>query len=376
MSKRVFNNSPLGANRKKPDYILLGAIIALVGFGLVMLSSASAVISEQKFQTPYYYFKHQLLYGVLIGAVLFALIQLFDYRFFKKIALSVFLFSIGLLILVFIPPFGSYYKGASRWLNLGFVSIQPSEVLKLTIILYLAAWFEKKGDLVKDFRKGVLPFIGVVGLVSILFIMQPDIGTLGMILLITVVLLFVAGVRWKHLLGMFCAGIAGLFFLIKSASYRADRLLVFLHPELDPHGIGYQINQALLAIGSGGILGLGLGRSRQKFNYLPEPAGDSIFAVIAEELGLLGVLFLIGLLVVIAVRGYRIAKRADDKFIKLTAIGITSWFVFQAIINIAAISSLIPLTGIPLPFVSYGSSSMVMTLVGAGILFNFSRYTI
>lgn len=372
MNKRALGDNAI---KKKPDYILLGGIIALVGFGLMMLSSASAVISEQKFQTPYHYFNHQLIYGVLVGGILFVLMQVFDYRFFKKIALAAFLGSIGLLVLLFIPPFGSYYKGASRWLNLGFISVQPSEILKLTVVLYLAAWFDKKGELVRDFKRGVLPFAGVVGLISVLFIFQPDIGTLGMVLLLTLILFFVAGIRWKHLFCLVGTGFAGLFFLIKSAPYRADRLLVFLHPELDPYGIGYQINQALLAIGSGGIMGLGLGHSRQKFNYLPEPAGDSIFAIIAEELGLIGVLFLIGLFVLIAVRGYRIAKRTDNMFIKLTAVGITSWIVFQAMINIAAISSLMPLTGIPLPFVSYGSSSMVMTLLAAGILYNFSQYT-
>ena len=198
-------------------------------------------------------------------------------------------------------------------------------------------------------------------------------GTLGVIVVISMAIYFLSGAKLQHLLGMFGLGIAAFFALVKFESYRMDRLLVFLHPELDPRGVGYQINQALLAIGSGGLFGLGLGHSRQKFNYLPEPVGDSIFAVICEEIGLIGAMVLVSLFIIFAMRGLKIAKYAPDTFGKLVAVGITSWIIFQALINITAITGLIPLTGITLPFISYGGTSLVFSLVAVGILLNISK---
>lgn len=286
-----------------------------------------------------------------------------------------FALSMALLILVFIPGIGSKIYGANRWLQIGAFSFQPAEMLKLSLIIYLAAWLESRGERIKDFFEGLVPFLTIIALISFLLVKQPDIGTLGAVVMIAISMFFVSGSKISHMFLMASGGLAALYIVIKTESYRMNRLLVFLHPELDPRGIGYQINQALLAIGSGGILGVGLGKSMQKFNYLPEPVGDSIFAIIGEELGMIGCLILIVLFVIVAVRGLRIAKNAPDVFAKLMAVGITAWIFFQAFINIAAITGLIPLTGIPLPFISYGGTSIIFLMAGIGILLNVSKHT-
>ncbi|MCX6762355.1 MAG: putative peptidoglycan glycosyltransferase FtsW [Candidatus Moranbacteria bacterium] len=325
-------------NKNKPDQILLTTIFALVLFGLVALSSAGIAISQSRFGDPYYFFKHQLLFGVLPGLILMYIVQKIDYHFWKKFAFLFFVINLVFLILVFIPGFGLNFQGASRWIFEGFV-----------------------------------PFLAILGVVGFLIIKQPDMGTLGVTVLIAMAMYFMSGARIQHLSMMLGLGALSFLALVKFESYRMSRLLVFLHPELDPRGIGYQINQALLAIGSGGIFGLGLGHSRQKFNYLPEPVGDSIFAIISEEIGLIGAMALVILFVVFAMRGLKIAKNAPDTFGKLIAIGITSWIIFQALVNIAAISGLIPLTGVTLPFISYGGTSIVFLMIGVGILLNISR---
>jgi cell division protein FtsW len=354
---------------------LLFVIFALLTFGLAMIASAGIAYSHSRFGDSYYFFKHQLLYGVLPGLIVLYIVQKIDYNFWKKIAFPLFILSIFFLILVFVPGIGSRIYGASRWLQLGPFSFQPSEMLKLSIIIYLAAWLESRSEKVKDFYEGLLPFLAVVGVVSFLLEKQPDMGTLGVIIFISMAIFFVSGAKLSHLFAIFISGFVALGLLIKFESYRMDRFLVFLHPELDPRGIGYQINQALLAIGSGGIFGVGLGHSMQKFNYLPEPVGDSIFAIIGEELGLIGIFVLVGLFVSVAIIGLRIAKNAPDRFSQLAAVGITSWIIFQAFVNISAISGIIPLTGIPLPFISYGGTSLVFLMAGIGVLLNISKQT-
>jgi len=360
-------------NNNKPDQILITTIFALLVFGLVMISSAGVAISQSRFGDSYYFFKHQLFFGVLPGLLLMYIAQKIDYHFWKKFAFPLFVLNLFFLILVFIPGLGLNFQGASRWIRLGPFSFQPSEMLKLTMILYLAAWLEAKREKGRDLFEGFFPFLAIIGTVGFLIIKQPDMGTLGSIVLISMAVYFMSGARWQHLGAML--GLGGLAFLalVKFESYRMSRLLVFLHPELDPRGIGYQINQALLAIGSGGIFGLGLGHSRQKFNYLPEPVGDSIFAIIAEEIGLIGAAVLVILFVIFAMRGLKIAKRAPDTFGRLVAVGVTSWVIFQALMNIAAISGLVPLTGVTLPFISYGGTSLVFLMVGVGILLNISK---
>jgi cell division protein FtsW len=358
----------------QPDYILMIVAFALVIFGLVMIASAGIVMSQDNFGVSYYYFRHQLFYGVFTGLLFWIIFQKVDYHILKKLALPGFILTIILLLLVFIPGISYGYGGAERWIKIGF-SIQPSEICKLTFIIYLALWLEKRGRTLTNFQTGLLPFVCLVGLVGILLILQPDVSTLGVICLTALEIYFLAGAKLSHIALLILAGMGGLAVLVKTEEYRMKRITAFLHPEIDPQGISYQIYQALMAIGSGGILGLGLGHSRQKYNYLPEPISDSIFAVLSEELGLIGALVLISLFAVFALRGFRIAKNAPDIFGKLIAGGITFWIISQAFMNIMAISGLIPLTGIPLPFISYGGSALVVSFIGVGILLNISKYT-
>lgn len=360
---------------KKPDRILLSAIIALLVFGLMMIASAGVVLSKVKFGDDYFFFKHQLFWGIIPGLILLFIVQKIDYQKWRKFAMPFFFFALITLVLVFIPGIGSQLQGASRWIMLGPISFQPTEMMKLAIIFYLALWIESRGEKVKNFSEGLVPFIFIIGIVSFLIIKQPDMGTLGLILLVAMTMFFIGGVPIKYLLGLLFSGAFLSFILVKLEPYRMNRILTFMNPEFDPKGIGYQINQALIAVSTGGIFGLGIGHSRQKFNYLPEPVGDSIFAIIAEELGMLGAGILILIFIVIALRGYKIAKNAPDKFGKLLAVGITSWIVFQALINMMSIVGTIPMTGIPLPFVSYGSTSLIFSLIGAGVLLNISRYS-
>jgi cell division protein FtsW len=361
--------------KKQKDKILFFTTLFLVVFGLVMVASAGIFYSKTRFDDPYFFFKRQLFFGAIPGFLALLFFSKLNYHFWKKISVLLFIISIICLILVFIPSLGVKAYGANRWLQLGPISFQPSEMLKLSLVIYLAAWLSGKNEKVKDFLEGLVPFLIVLGIIGFLLIKQPDIGTLGSVVIIAVIMFFASGARIKHLLLLGTGGLGVLYLLIKLESYRASRLLVFLHPELDPKGVGYQINQALLAIGSGGIFGLGLGKSLQKFNYLPEPVGDSIFAIIGEELGFLGAMILIILFVIFTSRGFKIAKRAPDTFGYLMAVGIMSWIVFQSLINIAAISGMIPLTGIPLPFISYGGTSMIFLLSAVGILLNISKYS-
>ena len=361
-------------HQKSCDKILLIAVLLLSIFGLIMISSASVVVSYNNFGYNHYYLSHQFFYGFIPGMILLFLFQKIDYHIFKKYALIFLILTIIFLFLVFIPAFGYDLKGANRWINIGDFSFQPSEIAKLTFILYLAAWLEKKGRNVRNFSETLVPFVILIIAISIPLIMQPDIGTLSVIILTAVIIYFAAGAKLSHIFLLGLGGMAALFVLIKIAPYRINRLMVFMYPELDPQGIGYQINQALLALGSGGILGLGFGHSRQKFNYLPEPIGDSIFAITGEEMGFVGLFVLMALFLIVALRGFKIASRAPDDFGRFIAVGITSWIIFQALTNMAAITSLIPLTGIPMPFVSYGGSALIISLAGVGILLNISKY--
>lgn len=341
-----------------------------------MISSAGIIYAQTRFGDGYYFFKRQLIFGIFPGMIALYLFQKIDYQFWKKIALPFFFLSVIFLLLVFIPGIGSKVYGASRWISLGPFSFQPSEMTKLSIILYLAAWLESKGgEKIRDLYEGVLPFLGILGLVGLLIIKQPDTGTLGVIVLTSFSIFFLSGARFSHLFSMGTFGLFALWILIKLEPYRFDRILAFKNPSLDPQGIGYQITQALLAVGTGGIFGVGLGNSRQKFNYLPEPVGDSIFAIIGEELGLMGGTVLVVLFVMLAMRGLKIAKEAPDSFGRLVAAGITMWIIFQSFINIGANIALIPLTGIPLPFISYGGTSMVFLMSAIGILLNISKQT-
>lgn len=357
------------------DYTLIFVVLILVVFGLVVLSSASAVMSNEIFNQSNYFLKHQIFYGLSFGIVGFFLCQKIHYRFWQKAAFPLIIFCLALLVLVFVPGIGYGSGEARRWIQFGFLSLQPFEFVKLSFILYLSALLSRKGDSQKVIKESLIPFFVVTSIISLMLILQPNMSALIITFLISGLLYFLVGLKISHLLAMGVLALIGIFALIKTAPYRMNRLNIFLHPEIDPQGIGYQINQALLAIGSGGLFGLGLGHSIQKWKYLPEVIGDSIFAIVAEELGLIGAGILVFLFVAFAWRGFKIAKNAPNKFSFLVAAGITGWLFFQAFINIAAISGIIPLTGLPLPFISYGGSSLVAALLGVGILVNISKYT-
>jgi len=362
---------------RKPDYVFLGLIVAVVIFGLVMLSSASSAVAYEKFGDNYWYLKHQIIFGLLPGLAAFFLAARVDYRKWKKYALPFLIASVVLLLLVFIPGLGAGYGRAKSWINILGMSFQPAELVKLTFLIYLAAWLStKRGEReMRDTSSSFIPFVAAFGIVAILMAIQPDIGTLSVIAVISLVVYFAAGAPLLHLGWITGAGAVLFFLLIKIAPYRAARLMTFLHPELDPQGVGYHINQALLAIGSGGFFGLGLGLSRQKFQYLPEVAGDSIFAVIAEELGFVFAALFIIAFIFLVIRGLKIAKGAPDSFGRLLATGITCWFAFQAFINVGAMVGILPMTGIPLPFVSYGGTAMTVSLAAVGVMANISKYS-
>lgn len=360
----------------RPDYVYLGIVAVLIVFGLVMLSSAGAVLGYQRFGDSNYFLKKQML-GVLIGVVAFFITFKLDYRRYRQWAVPMMLATIIALVLVFIPGIGPKLLGAHRWINIGPMLIQPSELAKLVFLFYLAAWFERRDHALGNVRQGMLPFLITMGIVAGLVMLQPDLGTTLVIVLMSVTVYFVAGGSLKHLAALGGFGAILLLAVIKLAPYRAQRLTVFINPDIDPTGLGisYHIRQAWLAIGSGGLFGLGLGRSQQKFNYLPEPAGDSIFAVTAEELGFFFVVLFIMAWLTLTLRGFRIARNAPDQFGKLIATGITVWLGFQTFINIGALSGLLPLTGIPLPFMSHGSSAMVVSMAAIGVMMNISRQT-
>lgn len=297
-----------------------------------------------------------------------------DYSFWRKIAPVAIVGGLILLTLVFVPGIGMAHGGAKRWI-IWPIFFSPTEVYKLALIIYLAAWFEKRQGQVKSFLYSTVPFLAILGLTAVLIMLQPDTGTFMITAAIAASMYLVAGASILHIMIMGGLGLTGLAVLISSASYRMDRFMIFLNPTSDAGGAGYQINQALLAIGTGGLLGLGFGQSRQKFNYLPEAPSDSIFAVTAEELGFVRSAIIIVLFMVVAVQGYKVAQKAPDAFSRLLATGIVSWIVLQAIVNIFALMSLIPLTGVPLPFLSMGSSSTLVLMLASGILLNISKHT-
>ena len=347
--------------------------------------STSAPISENRFGNPYHFFRHQLLLGLIPGIVLGFLAFITPLSFLKRWAPVFFLINLVLTAMVFLPYIGIESGGSRRWLNFGLFSFQPSEFLKITFVFYLAAWLSNKNNippLKKGFkRKNIVqsppgPFLGffiLTSLVALPLIFQPDISTLLIILSTSVVVYFLSGAPIWQMVLMMSIGLISLFPLMKIAPYRMARILVFLKPNTDVLGIGYHLNQALISLGSGGIFGLGMGMSRQKFGFLPQTMSDSIFAVFSEETGFIGGCILILLFLFFLWRGFSIALRSQDKFCQLTSFGITFWITFQAFFNIGSISGILPLAGISLPFISYGGSGLISALIGVGTLLNISR---
>jgi cell division protein FtsW len=351
--------------------IILGLLLV---FGLLILFSASFMTGAKKFNDPSYYLREQFFKGILIGILGFLIFLRIPLEFLKKYSFLFLIFSIGLLILVFFPKFGFTHSGSTRWLSLGPITFQPSEILKLSFIIYLASWFASRQKELRGFSNGFLPFLIITGMVGFLLLMQPNMGTFIIIAISAATVYFVAGGKLSHLLIMILIGVLVLAGFVFLKPYAAERFAVFLNPQKDTSGTAYQINQALAAVGIGGLTGIGIGQNLVS-PYLPETIGDSIFAVLGEKLGLFGVSFSIILYLLLAVFGYKIAMKSPDYFSKLLVVGITSWIVAQSFINMAAISGLVPLTGVPLPFMSYGSSGLVVGLAGVGLIANISRHT-
>jgi len=375
-------------NPKKPDLVLTIIIAALISVGVLILASVSSSYSQEKFGSPYSVINHQLIFGLFPGLILGFIAYFFSLEKLKKWALPLLILNIVLLTLVFLPIIGISLGGANRWINLGFITLQPSEFLKITFILYLAAWISKAGNnsikrnekierkLKKDkypFLEFFLPFVGILIMIGALLMLQRDMTTLCIITAIALTMYFIASTPiWQTVSLIALLGTA-IGLLVKFEPYRMNRISVFLNPALDPMGFGYQIKQALIAVGSGGIIGVGLGMSGQKLGFLPQSIGDSIFAIFAEEGGLIGGIILIALFAMFVWKGFALAKRSSDKFLKLIAFGITFWIGIQAFINIGSIISFLPLSGVPLPFVSAGGSALINEIFAMGILLNISR---
>ncbi|MBL7141897.1 cell division protein FtsW [Patescibacteria group bacterium] len=363
------------AELHQPDQTLLISFVILVVLGLLVLSSASYFIACQKFNDCYFYLKHQLLFGLLPGAIFFLFFSVFNYQNLKKLALPLLILTIFLLGIVFIPGVSFARGEAQRWVKIFGIVVQPSEIAKLTFIIYLSAWLAKNQESIKSFKQVFFPFVLLLIIICFLIISQPDLGTLIVIVSSALVIYFIAGAPLPQVSFL----IIGLFSLlvvsIKVAPYRLARIMAFLHPEIDPQGIGYHINQAILAISSGRILGRGLGYSSQKIYHLPEVVSDSIFAVMAEELGFILMAGVVILYIYLTYRIFRLAGSTNQVFGKLLAAGIGFWFIFQSIVNMGAMLGILPLTGIPLPLIGYGGSNFCVFLAAFGILVNISRQT-
>ncbi len=361
--------------RTKPfDKIFLISVIILVLVGFFIFASASmGLLARESGATFERVLLKQLLIGVVLGSIVLYAFSRIPYRFFRKYALYIFIFSLVVTAMVFIPKLGFTHGGATRWLHLGPLTFQPAELLKFGFVVFFAAWISGVKDKVTNIKQGIIPFAVILGLCGALLIKQPDVGTLMVIGAAGVAMLVASGVPWKHIGGLFLIGLVTIALLIMVKPYLKDRLMTFLDPNRDPTGASYQIQQSLIAVGSGGLVGKGFGQSVQKFNFLPEPIGDSIFAVYAEEWGLLGSIVLLLFFLFFAIRGIHIAAASPDLFGGLLALGIVILIVVQSFINIASTLGIFPITGMPLLFVSHGGSALLFTMAEVGILLNISR---
>ncbi len=360
--------------RHAPDYVILLTVLTLAGIGVVMVFSASSVMAGLRYQNPFYYLERQAVW-MLFGTVAMLVTMNVDYHKWKPFARSAFFANLLLLVLVLIPHVGLARGGARRWIGFGVMNFQPSELMKIAFVLFLAAVLSRDNNRLKDFWRGLMPQLVLLVVVFGLIMLEPDMGTALALAGTVVVLLFAAGARLGHLAGLGAAAIPGLLGLIWIAPYRLRRFMSFLNPEADPQGTGYHIIQALYAFGSGGLFGVGLGAGKLKFGYLPENHTDSIFAMIGEELGFVGAVVVIVLFFLFAWRGLQVATRSPDAFGAFLAVGLTATVAVQAFLNIAVITASIPFTGIPLPFVSYGGTNLLITMAGVGILLNVSRHS-
>ncbi|KKS45029.1 cell division protein FtsW [Candidatus Nomurabacteria bacterium RIFCSPLOWO2_02_FULL_42_17] len=361
-------------NNTKVDRFFLGTVIVLLSVGVLMFISASLGVLSKDLGKFYSILFNQLGLGLTLGLILMWVCSRLDYKIWRKYAFYIFAGSLVLTALVFIPGLGLKHGGSVRWLDLGRISFQPVEVLKIGFIIFAAGWLAHARERVRDLHRGLIPVVIMIGLTAVLLFNQPDLKSFSLITITGGSLLFISGLPWKQVLAVIMLGLIAFGVLVYFKPYARERVTTFLNPANDPQDSSWQINQSLIAIGSGSVFGRGLGQGIQKFTYLPEPQGDSIFAVIAEELGFVGSITIILLYVVFVLRGLRIASRAPDQFGRLLSSGIVIMITVQAFLNIAALAGLVPLTGVPLPFMSHGGTSLLFSLAAVGIVLNVSRY--
>ena len=356
------------------DLMILIPAILLIGIGLVVVYSASSHLAAHRFGDSYFYLKKQALFA-LLGVVLMIVVKNVSSKLYAKIVYPLLIISCFLLILLFVPGLGHKVGGACRWLKWGGGSFQPSELAKFTLAVYMAYSMSKKGTHIESFSKGLLPHLVVAGVFLSLLVLQPDLGTAVIIGCWVIVLLFVGGVKLLHLFSISIISAPIFIWLMWQADYRIKRWWAFINPWDDPQGIGFQIIHSFLAFGSGGLLGAGLGNSKQKLFYLPEPHTDFVLSIAAEELGFLGVASIIGLFALLVIQGIRVSLSARDLYSSYLALGLTCWIALQVVVNMGVVMGLLPTKGLTLPLISYGGSSLVLTLVSLGVLLNISSRT-
>ncbi|HLB05884.1 MAG TPA: putative lipid II flippase FtsW [Thermodesulfobacteriota bacterium] len=359
--------------QKRFDTIIFLSVMALLSIGVVMVYSSSSIVALKRYDDGYYFLKRQLLFAS-IGVFLMLAVSKIDYRVYQRFAYPLLGITLLSLVLVLIPHVGADIAGTRRWFRIGGFTFQPSEFMKLVMVIYMAHSLSKKGDRVKAFSVGIVPHMMVLGFTLLLMLMQPDFGTSMAIAAVVFIMLFTAGARLTHLISLILLSLPAIYLLVFRVAYRRRRMMAFLNPWDDPQNVGFQIIQSFLAFGSGGSFGVGLGDGRQKMFYLPESFTDFIFSTIAEEIGLVGVLIIIALFVTFIIRGLKMSLRMSDPFGRYLALGLTSVVGLQAFINMAVVMGLLPTKGLPLPFISYGGSSIVTTLIGVGILLNISSH--
>ncbi len=361
--------------KKKFDIPLFIAVLILIGFGLIMIYSSSSIWAEYKFQDSFHYVKQQALF-VVLGLFLLFLFLKMDYQILYNRSNLILGICILLLLLVLIPGIGSVRNGSRSWFGIGSFGVQPSEFAKLGLLLFASKYLSISKHSLKSYKKGIFPILFIALFLFGLIMLQPDLGT-GIVLLMSIIaLLFIAGMEMKFFYIAGILGILGVVILILIAPYRMDRITSFLDPWKDPLGTGFQMIQSLYAIGPGGLLGMGFLKSRQKHFYLPEPQTDFIFSIISEEFGVLGVIFVCALFAFVLYRGIKIALHANNLFSKYLAFGFVFQMIFQALLNLMVVVGLIPVTGVTLPFLSYGGSSLLISMISVGILLNISKYQI
>lgn len=355
------------------DFDLLILLVLISLFGLMMVYSSSFTFSILEYGDSTHFFKKQLTW-VLLGFVLFIIASFFPYKLYGKYVAYMVFITIILLILVLIPGIGIERNFATRWLKIGPLLFQPSEIAKLVMIVYFAKVYTNKRDKIHSFRQGLMPPLIMLAIVFILITQQPDLGTALSLIVACGAILLISGARWYHLTGLLTIAVSGILILAFTVDYRMDRIISFTNPFADPAGEGFQLINSYIAISSGGLTGLGLGNSVQKLGYLPEAHTDFIMAIIVEELGIIGVVAVISFYVLLLLKGFSIFKRTPDYFGKYLAFGLIVLVSFQAVLNLASVSGMIPITGITLPFISYGGTSILVMFIAMGILNNISMH--